>query len=78
MNKITKTLIGAVFTTLLSLFMLMGFIYSAAIGDRSNVTWSIKFASLLTITAAAIVWWVRYLRAYVDDVIKREMERINA
>ena len=78
MNKITKTLIAAVFTTLMSAFMLMGFIYSATIGDRSNMTWFLKFAALLAITAAAISWWVRYLRAYVDHAIKRELERIDA
>ena len=81
MDKLTKTLIAAVVVSIVLVFVLMAIIYSATIsatiGERSNVKWIPQFAALLAMTAAAIVWWIRYLRGYVDLAIERKLREID-
>ncbi|MDH4240411.1 MAG: hypothetical protein OEW48_12690 [Phycisphaerae bacterium] len=77
MDKLTKTLIAAVVASFVLVFGLMAIIYSATTGTGSNVTWILQFLALLTMTASAIVWWVRYLRGYVDSAIERKLREID-
>jgi hypothetical protein len=77
MDKPTKTLIAAIVASFVLVFVLMAIIYSATIRPGTTMIWISQFAALLTITAAAIVWWVRYLRAYVDCAIQRKLREIE-
>jgi hypothetical protein len=77
MDKLTKTLIAAVGASILLVFVLMAVIYSAAIRPGSTMIWILQFVALLTITFSTIVWWVRYLRGYVDWAIERKLTEID-
>jgi hypothetical protein len=77
MDKLTKTLISAVVASFVLVFVLMAIIYSATIGPGSTMIWIAQFLALLTMAAAAIVWWVRYLRGYVDHAIERKLGEID-
>jgi membrane protein implicated in regulation of membrane protease activity len=78
MDKLTKTLIAAVGASFVLVFALMAIIYSATIRPGNTMMiWILQFVVLLTLTASAIVWWVRYLRGYVDWAIERNLRDIR-
>lgn len=77
MDKLTKTLISAVVASIVLVFVLMAIIYSATIRPGSTMIWILQFLALLVLTAAAIVWWLRYLRAYVDFAIERKLRETD-
>lgn len=78
MNEITKMAVAAVVASVVWVFFLMAIIYSATIGTETSLIWVIKFTALLASTASVIVWWMRYLRAYVDNAIERRVSEMSS
>jgi riboflavin transporter FmnP len=77
MDKLKKSLVAAVTSSIALVCMLMVFVLSATKEVRSEIGTIIVFFALLGLTAGLIVHWVKYLKQYVDFAIEQKLSEHN-
>jgi len=77
MDKLKKSLVAPVASSIALICMLMVFVLSATKGTKSEIGMIVLLAAILLLTVSTIIQWIRYLRGYVDFAIEQKLRQID-
>jgi Na+/alanine symporter len=77
MDKLKKSLMAPVASSIALICMLMALILSATKGTKSEIGMIVLVAAILLLTVSSIIQWIKYVRGYVDFAIGQELSQID-